>query len=371
MSSVPSPPPLPPQVPPKLNVPELPPIISGENVSSDGENSSDLSEENASGSGISSELQNWVNRFKTDMEKFNFRNGWLRIVLVITSIIVLFLLVWIHQKTIGKYAVLKDVLITQNPCNQGQVEISFEVVKPGQVYCRWMNDGTYTDICDDYFQPGKYTRPWSWTYHPGKSIDISLWFRTWLFRRNKTESFPTTRDLDMVILIDTTGSMDESLKELKEKCVDFAKKIAKQNIFPRFALIGFGDRKDGEWFIIHDFTANIQEFQWNVGNLKRFDGGDLPESSLDALMEALNLKFSETGMRKFYLITDAPFHPQTADGKDAQAVGEMLRKNRILLNVFCRPQYQKDYESVYGELGRFLEIENFGKVLREGRVLED
>lgn len=318
------------------------------------------------------EMQKWVSRLRGDAAKFNRRNMVLVGVLAAAAILFLTLVGWIHQKTVGKYAVLRDVQITQNPCYQGQVEISFEVVKPGQVYCRraWLDE--YTDICDDYFQPGRYTRPWSWTYWPGEPIEISLWFRSGLFRKRVQAAFPTKNNLDMVFIIDTTGSMDASLKDLQEKCAQFAEKVNQQSLYARFALIGFGDTQDGEWIEVYDFTPDIREFQRNVANVRRFDGGDLPESALDALVEALTLNYSENAIRRFYLVTDESFHEKTADGKyDAAAVGKILRENAILLDVFCRPPFRHQYAPLYGELGHYLEIENFGKVLSEGRVLED
>ncbi len=318
------------------------------------------------------ELQKWVARLQGDAKKFASRNVLLAVLLCVGAILFMLLLGWIHQKTVGRYAVLKNVEVKQNPCFQGQIEISFEVVKPGLVYSRRAWGDAYTDICDDYLQPGHYTRPWSWTYSPGDPIQISLWFRSGLFRREVQAAFPTADNLDMVFIIDTTGSMDETLKALKEKCVEFARKVDRQALTARFALIGFGDTQDGEWVDIYDFTGDIQEFQSHVTHVKRYDGGDIPESALDALMESLNLNYSKNAIRRFYLVTDAPFHPKTADGKyDAQAVGKFLQENGILLDVFCRPQFQEQYRPLYGELGHYLELENFGKILSEGRVLED
>jgi hypothetical protein len=39
--------------------------------------------------------------------------------------------------------------------------------------------------------------------------------------------------------------------------------------------------------------------------------------------------------------------------------------------VFSRAQFEEDYQTLIAEAGRFQEIENFGGVLTEGRVLED
>ncbi len=49
----------------------------------------------------------------------------------------------------------------------------------------------------------------------------------------------------------------------------------------------------------------------------------------------------------------------------------MLHENRIMLEVFCRPQFRKEYEPLLGDCGRFREIENFGEALSQGRFLEN
>lgn len=321
------------------------------------------------------EMQVWLQRMTEDASRLSRRNFGLRLLLILGLLLFLFLLWKIHAVTIGRYAVLRDITIVQNPCHQGQLDISFEVVKPGMVYCRRICDDIQTDIIDDYFEPGHYVRPWSWTYRPGHIIDVSIWSRSWGLCMKSHAEFPTAEKMDLVVLIDSTGSMSRSLQELKEKCIAFADKLKTQSLQPRFALIGFGDTQDGEWVSVHPFTDRIEEFQESVEKIPRFDGGDLPESALDALVEAVRLveKSSESGsVKRFYLVTDESFHPKTADGRfTTEDVGKLLREKGILLDVFSRLENAADYQSLLGPWGHFWEIENFGKVLEEGRVLED
>lgn len=321
------------------------------------------------------EMQTWLQRMTEDASQLSRRNFRLRLLLILGLLLFLLLLWKIHAMTIGRYAVLRDISIIQNPCHQGQLDISFEVVEPGIVYCRRVCDDIQTDIIDDYFQPGRYVRPWSWTYHPGHLIDVSIWSRSWGLCLKSRAEFPTAEKMDLVILIDTTGSMDQSLQALKEKCITFADKLKTQSLQPRFALIGFGDTQDGEWLTVQDFTDEMEQFQQSVEIIQRFDGGDLPESALDALVEAMRLleKTGDTGsVKRFYLVTDESFHATTADGRfTAEEVGQLLRTKGILLDVFSRLEYSSLYEPLLGPWGHFWEIENFGKVLEEGRVLED
>ena len=104
--------------------------------------------------------------------------------------------------------------------------------------------------------------------------------------------------------------------------------------------------------------------------MKRFDGGDLPESALDALEVALA---SPSTRRRCaaYLVTDAPYHEPTKSGATAKDIADRLAKEQVLLYVFSRPEYAADYARVIGDSGRFQELEDFGTVLSEGRVLDE
>ena len=321
------------------------------------------------------EIQAWTDYLEVAAWRMTLRNVVLRCLLVLGVLVFLLACGLFYYWKVGQYAVVRDLTITQNPCNQGQVDIAMKVVKPGKVYCRWCSGKSQAELIDVYREAGEYTRPWSWTYQPGDSIEVSAWYRSWGLCRKKRAVFTTAQNVDIVILIDTTGSMDASLKALQEKCVAFANKLKEQSLYPRFALVGFGDTQDGKWLNLSDFTDNISKFRKSVQQLERFDGGDLPESGLDALIEAMKLveKSSPAGnVRRFLLVSDESFHPVTADGKfDVSKVRQLMNDKGILLDVFSRPQHEGEYRKLLGEWGNFKEIENFGKVLEEGRLLEN
>ena len=90
--------------------------------------------------------------------------------------------------------------------------------------------------------------------------------------------------------------------------------------------------------------------------MKRFDGGDLPESALDALEVALALPFDPKAMRPLYLVTDAPYHEPAKSGATAKDIADRLAKEQVLLYVFSRPEYAADYARVIGDSGRFQEL---------------
>jgi len=319
----------------------------------------------------SPEVQAWLKQLETEEEKIGLRNKVLAGALG-GGVLLLLLILWgVYRATFGAYAVIDDIRIEQHPVNPGRLQIKYNVVKPGKVYCRRTSGNVETNVLDYYDEPCEVDRPWSWGYRPGKNVDVTLWYRSGLARTSHETSFPTPQQADIVVLIDTTGSMDPSIGELKEKCVLFSERLTQQDLKPRFALIGFGDTQEGPWLDLHPFTTDVHQFRSDVAGIQRFDGGDFPESALDALEQALMLAYDDQAIRRVYLVTDAAPHEPTESGATAEEIAKRLQESRISLSIFSRPEYQQSYEKLLGETGKFREIENFGTLLSEGRILED
>lgn len=325
---------------------------------------------NAAGGG-SDELQRWIASLQAENVSAGRCGKLLAVLFLLGLAVLLALLGWLYQTTIRSYAVLDAVEINQNPASQGRVEIAFDVRRPGRVFLARRSGGVTTEVMDYFEQPGPQTRLWSWLFEPGEPIDVRVQYRGWLWRREQSRSFPTSSKADIVILIDTTGSMNRSIATLRDRCVQFSEAMRQQRIQHRFALVGFGDAAEPEWRDVRPFTSDVAVFRKGVEGLRRFDGGDLPESSLDALLAALELPFDEQAMRRFYLVTDARFHAPTKSGESAAAVAARLVERRVLLQVFTQPDLRGEYQSLVGSAGRVQTIADFGQVLSEGRILED
>jgi len=319
----------------------------------------------------SAEVQAWIARLEKEDQSLGRRNRVLLITLGIGVLLLLIVAGSVYRWTVGSYAQLEAVDIKRLPASQGRIEIAFDVIEPGKVRYLRVSGGHRTELIDYFSQPGRVERSWAWTYEPGEKIAVSLTSRGRLARRITKAEFPTAQSADIVILIDTTGSMDSSIDQLKEKCGRFSEQLTEQALPHRFALVGFGDRSEGAWLDVHEFTSDVAEFGGAVERIARFDGGDLPESALDALEAALDLPFEPDAMRRFYLVSDATFHEPTGSGLTAETLAERLSDQRVLLDVFGRSDGEDDFQRLLGTSGSFREIENFGRVLEEGRVLED
>lgn len=120
--------------------------------------------------------------------------------------------------------------------------------------------------------------------------------------------------VDIVFAIDTTGSMSPYITGLTNTCVKFADIIDSRHIRTRLGLIGFGDLTIGEHMTVHALTSDTNEFRHLVRALPRTGGGDAPESSLDAIREALRFNFGDTNQKVIIAITDAPPHDPDHSG---------------------------------------------------------
>jgi hypothetical protein len=118
--------------------------------------------------------------------------------------------------------------------------------------------------------------------------------------------------LDLLFLIDATGSMDDEIGKLKDTMAEIADQIATLPEQPdvRYGLVAYRDR--GDAFVVrpYDFTPNLRDFQRNLAALRADGGGDEPEALNAALHASLNELHwrEENTVRLIILVADAPPH---------------------------------------------------------------
>lgn len=160
---------------------------------------------------------------------------------------------------------------------------------------------------------------------------------------------------NIVFIIDTTGSMDTYINGVKDKAIEFSNILKEKGTGYQLGLIGFGDLGEKENPSIYNFTDDVSKFQRQVKNIPRTYGGDIPESSLDAVETAIELvrssKLDFDSKNIFILITDAPPHIPTATGKSVNDLSNLLQANNITTYVVAR----KDKASIeaYDPLTKF------------------
>lgn len=121
---------------------------------------------------------------------------------------------------------------------------------------------------------------------------------------------PDRVPLDLVFLIDATGSMGDEIAKLKASARDIAARINRLPGQPDlcFGLVAYRDQ--GDEFLVrrHDLTNDLDAFQSVLGRLRAAAGGDEPEALNESLSVAVNdIAWRGPGTtRLVVLIADAP-----------------------------------------------------------------
>ena len=137
--------------------------------------------------------------------------------------------------------------------------------------------------------------------------------------------------VNVVFIIDTTGSMDSYINGVKDRMVTFSNIIKEKGINYTLGLVGFGDLYEKEKPSVYKPISDVEKFKKQVEKIPRTYGGDIPESSLDAVETALNLTGPDENI--FILITDAPPHIPTKSGKTPEQIKELLEKKSVTTYV--------------------------------------
>lgn len=138
------------------------------------------------------------------------------------------------------------------------------------------------------------------------------------------------RNLDLVLVLDTTGSMGKELDYLKSEWKSIATTI--HDRFPevnqRFGLVLYRDEGDEYVTRPFPFTASVEEFRKNLAAQRAAGGGDEPEALHRGLEEATQYPWrSDDTARVLFLVTDAPPHAQYV-GRSMDALN-VLRKQGV------------------------------------------
>lgn len=177
-------------------------------------------------------------------------------------------------------------------------------------------------------------------------------------------------NLDVLFLIDATGSMGDEIDELKNNIMSISAQISALPSQPdvRFGMVAYRDRGDQFVTQVYDFTSNVQDFQQSLMNLRAAGGMDDPESLNQALYESLNYvdwRGGET-VQLVFLVADAPPHldyPQDYSyGDSLLQAAQMGVKIQPIASRLCehretcaaeRRAYQEQAEYIFRQMAQF------------------
>ncbi|MBS0450708.1 MAG: VWA domain-containing protein [Proteobacteria bacterium] len=123
---------------------------------------------------------------------------------------------------------------------------------------------------------------------------------------------PRRAKLDLVFLVDATGSMGDEIAKLRATLHTIARQVAALPSRPDtcFGLVAYRDKGDDFLLRRHDLTNDLGGFQQVLDALQAAGGGDYPEAMNEALHDAVhNISWrGNDATRLVVLLADAPPH---------------------------------------------------------------
>jgi Mg-chelatase subunit ChlD len=149
---------------------------------------------------------------------------------------------------------------------------------------------------------------------------------------------PTRPRMEVVFVLDTTGSMSGMIAGAKQKIWAIANKLKSAQPRPeiRFGLVGYRDRRDEYVTKVFGLTDNLDEVYTNLHAFAAQGGGDEPESVNEALYRAVrDLQWSTDPevLRVIFLVGDARPHMDYADDVKYPETCRLANERGILINT--------------------------------------
>ncbi|MBQ6245418.1 MAG: VWA domain-containing protein [Kiritimatiellae bacterium] len=187
----------------------------------------------------------------------------------------------------------------------------------------------------------------------------------------------TKHAIDLVFLVDATGSMGEVIDGLKASIRDFFAYLTDEGRNDlsisdwRAKVVGYRDiTADEEWIVNNPFVTTREELEAQLDALEAKGGGDPPEDLLDALLVVADMEEpAERGgeadgfqwrhhrgtARGVVVFTDASYHPKCVlpfhNGATWEDVARRIAERRVILEIVTpvKPHATPDMQEVDAE----------------------
>lgn len=157
--------------------------------------------------------------------------------------------------------------------------------------------------------------------------------------------------LDLVFLIDATGSMGDEIAKLKASMQAMSQQISRLPGSPDicYGLVAYRDRGDAFLTRAHDFTDDLGAFQSVLARVQAGGGGDMPEALNEALHETVHrMSWRSEAARMVVLVADAPPHLDYGgcmEPPEAEGFGPPRGQRPGLGRPGACPQYDVDMQA--------------------------
>ncbi|MFM8331605.1 MAG: VWA domain-containing protein [Candidatus Methylumidiphilus sp.] len=147
--------------------------------------------------------------------------------------------------------------------------------------------------------------------------------------------------IDVVFVLDTTGSMGGLIQAAKEKIWAIASSMAQAQPAPeiRLGLVAYRDRGDAYVTRVVDLSADLDTVYAALMDFKAEGGGDGPESVNEALHDALHKiswRQEASAYKVVFLVGDAPPHRDYQDDvKYTVSLNEAKQRGIVVNSIQC------------------------------------
>jgi Mg-chelatase subunit ChlD len=186
--------------------------------------------------------------------------------------------------------------------------------------------------------------------------------------------------VEVVFVLDTTGSMGGLIEAAKEKIWSIASTMAAAQPAPeiRMGLVAYRDRGDDYVTKIVDLSSDLDSVYATLMDFRADGGGDGPESVNQALHDAINnVSWSQEqdAYKVVFLVGDAPSHMDYQDDVKYKDTIEIANTRSIVINTIQCGQNTmttRQWQQI-AELGsgRYFQVEQSGSAIAVATPYDD
>jgi hypothetical protein len=146
------------------------------------------------------------------------------------------------------------------------------------------------------------------------------------------------KQIDLVLCLDTTGSMKDDIDAVREKLIPMLREITAEFAAFRIGMVLYKDYYDEYLNRVIPFTGDFNRFQRTLNSIRVSGGRDIPEAVYEALYEGASKFPWEAESRLLILIGDAPPHPRPLGKITKEMVDNEIKRRGLKVQAIILPQ---------------------------------
>ncbi|GHV95507.1 hypothetical protein AGMMS50293_18270 [Spirochaetia bacterium] len=146
------------------------------------------------------------------------------------------------------------------------------------------------------------------------------------------------KNVDIVICLDTTGSMRDDIDPVRRKLIPMLQETVAELESFRIGMMLYKDYNEEYLTKAVPFTSDFSLFQRNLNAIRVGGGGDIPEAVHEALYDGA-IKFPwESESKIMILIGDAPPHPRPRGKITKEIIDKEVEERGLKVQAILLPQ---------------------------------